>query len=359
MHRALVRGVGADIGRVDHWLRSIDVPRPRWQQYLSWFLNGWAFPGRDQYDLFVLEGFQIPAALMKWMRRIRPDQKVVCHHTAEQLYFLQTGFYAKKTDWLMRQVIRGYDAHICVGAEQTRLLYEVLDGHPARVYNVYCTHIGADKHARFARVTPALDQKRILFVGSIYGDWRVHYKGLDLLLAAFERALGEEPELALTVVGADAKSFQPLVERLGPAARARIERIENAADLAPHFEGHALLALPARGDAFPTVVLEGIAAGLPPLLSEATGNKEVAAAIAPELVAPLDADELARRILWYVRLPPERRAELSARARERAQDFTEDKGVARFRDALLEIHRELVGPRRRAGGPAARHSARA
>ena len=104
----------------------IDHPRPKYQQYLSWIANGWAFENRKQYDLFVLEGFQIPAMLMKWMGRLRADQKVVCHHTAEQLYFLQTGFYSRSTDWVMRRILRGYDAHICVGKEQTRLLREIV-----------------------------------------------------------------------------------------------------------------------------------------------------------------------------------------------------------------------------------------
>ena len=251
MHRALVRGVDADVGRVDYWLRSIDVPRPRWQQYLSWLMNGWASPYRRDYDLFVLEGFQIPPMLMKWMRRIDSDQKVICHHTAEQLYFLQTGFYSKKTDWLMRRVIRDYDAHICVGDEQTRLLGEVLDGHPAHVYNVRCTHIGADKYERFSAVTPALDGKRILFVGNIYGTWRVHYKGLDLLLDAFARAVALDPELSLTVIGTKWEDFRPLLKDLDAAARARIELVPFAEDLSPQFARHALLLLPARGDAFP------------------------------------------------------------------------------------------------------------
>jgi glycosyltransferase involved in cell wall biosynthesis len=355
MHRALVKGAEADVGRVDYWLRSIDRPRPKWQQYLSWLMNAWASPYRRDYQLFVLEGFQIPPMLMKWMRRIdRRRQKVVCHHTAEQLYFLQTGFYSKKTDWLMRRVIKDYDAHIVVGKEQTRLLHEVLDGRKANIYTVYCTHVGADKYRRFLEVAPALDEKRILFVGNIYGDWRVHYKGLDLLLDGFQLALASDPALSLTVIGTTADDFQRLVARLRPETRARVQLEPYAEDLSPHFSRHALLALTARGDAFPTVVLEGLAAGVPALLSEFTGNKEVAQAVAPELVAPLDAAEIARRILWYFGLEAPRRRALSAKCRTVAADFTEEKGVQRFREALLQIHRDLL-----AGGaaPGARDSA--
>jgi glycosyltransferase involved in cell wall biosynthesis len=344
MHRALVRGVGADIARLDHFLRWIDVPRPKWQQYLSWLVNGWALPGREQWDLFVLEGFQIPAMLMKWMRRIAPSQKVICHHVGEQLYFMQTGFYSKSTDWGMRRIMRGYDAHIAVGEEQTRLVREVLGDAPAPVYTVYCTHVSADKYRRFTALQPGLESKRILFVGNIYGYWRIHYKGLDLLLDAFARA---SPELRLTLVGVHEPDYQRLTAPLPPSVVSRIELVKFAEDLAPYFATHALFLLPARGDAFPTVVLESAAAGVVPLVSEATGNKEVVERIAPELVAPLDAAEVARRIDRYFALPPEERQRLSARARAQAADFTEEKGVQRFREALLQIARDLgVTPRR-------------
>jgi glycosyltransferase involved in cell wall biosynthesis len=343
MHKALVEKTPLALGRRDAVLQSVTEQSPRWQQYLSWVVNGWVFPGRKDYDLFVLQGFLVSPMLMKWMRRITPEQRVVCHHVAEQLYFLQTGFYSKRTDWGMRQIIKGYDAHLCVGQEQTRLLREIAP--KARVYNVYCTHISEDKYQRFTRLTPSLEEKRILFVGNIYGSWRVHYKGLDLLLEAFHLAVQRDPSLSLTLIGVHQEAYQRLTQgRYPPSTLGQIENIAFAQDLAPYFERHSLFLLPARGDAFPTVVLEAIASGVVPMLSEATGNKEVAAQIAPELVVPLDAAQLAQRLHWYFGLSPEARAALSARGRVVAENFTEEKGVARFREALLLISRDLKIP---------------
>ena len=340
MHKALVDKTPLALGRRDAVLQSVTEESPKWQQYMSWVVNGWAFPGRRDYDLFVLQGFLVSPMLMKWMRRITPEQRVVCHHVAEQLYFLQTGFYSKRTDWGMRKIIQGYDAHICVGKEQTRLLTEI--DPKARVYNVYCTHISEDKYQRFTRLTPGLEEKRILFVGNIYGTWRVHYKGLDLLLEAFHLAVQRDPALSLTLLGVHAEAYQRLTQgKYPPSTLNKIENVAFAKDLAPYFERHSLFLLPARGDAFPTVVLEAIAGGVVPMLSEATGNKEVAAEISSELVVPLDAAELARRIQWYFGLSPEARAALSARGRVVAENFTEEKGVTRFREALTQIYRDL------------------
>jgi glycosyltransferase involved in cell wall biosynthesis len=285
----------------------------------------------------------MPPVFMKWMRRIRPDQKVVCHHTGEQLYFLQTGFYSKKTDWLMRRIIKSYDAHICVGREQTRLLLEVLDGHPAHVYTVYLAHVTEAKRQRFAEVTPDLASKRILFVGGIYGGWRVHYKGIDLVLEGFHRALERDPELSLTLIGVTPEVFTQLTRDRYPASTIeRIQVLTQASDLAPYFQSHALFLLPGRGDAFPTVVMEAMAAGVVPMVSEFTGTKEIVAEVSDRLVTPIEAGPIADRIVWYLQLDAGERQALSARSRQVASRFTEEAGVRNFRQALHQIHRDLA-----------------
>jgi glycosyltransferase involved in cell wall biosynthesis len=343
MHQALVDKTPIPLGRRDAVLQSITEESPKWQQYVSWVVNGWVFPGRHDFELFVLQGFLISPMLMKWMRRITPAQRVVCHHVGEQLYFLQSGFYSRRTDWGMRKIIQGYDAHICVGREQTRLLKEI--DPKARAYNVYCTHISEDKYQRFTQLTPGLEAQRILFVGNIYGTWRVHYKGLDLLLEAFHLALQKNPGLSLTLIGVHDEAYQRLTHEKYPASTlGKIERVAFAKDLAPYFASHSLFLLPGRGDAFPTVVLEALAGGVVPMVSEATGNKEVVAEVDPALVTPLDAPEIARRMQWYFALSPEARAALSARGRVLAENFTEALGVARFREALLQIARDLRLP---------------
>jgi glycosyltransferase involved in cell wall biosynthesis len=341
MHRALVKAVDARVERLDHWLRWVDLERPKWQQYLSWVVNGLALPHASDYELIVVEGFQVPAAIMKWSRRLRPTQKIVCHHVGEQLYFLETGFYSPRTDWAMRRILAAYDAHLCVGLEQTRLLQRVL-GPAKNIYTTYCTHISQPKWEQFTQLTPSLDSQRILFVGHIYSDWRLHYKGLDLLVRAFGELQSQFPKAALTVVGITTQVFERhFSTMLSPAARAKIEVVEHASDLGPLFETHSLFALPARGDAFPTVVLESLAAGLPALVSVDTGNKEVASEVSPDLVSELNSESLRAALARYLALPAATRVEFSQRARAVASGYTEARGTAAFRDALNSVYGDL------------------
>jgi glycosyltransferase involved in cell wall biosynthesis len=342
MHRALVSGVGAKVELLDRWLRWVDVPRPKWVQYLSWLVNGVAQPVAP-YDMIVLEGFQIPSVVTKLTGRLRHGKLLVCHHVGEQLYFLKNGFYSRSTAWIMRRTLELYDAHVCVGNEQTRLLNELIPDKKKVIYSAYCTHVSNEKAARFALLRPALDQKRILFVGNIYSEWRILYKGLDLVVAAFSALARSDSQVRLTLIGIAPEMFaQRFGASLSPEVASRIDVVKSQDDLAEPFGSHSVLVLPARGDAFPTVVLEAATAGLPPIVSTDTGNKEVAEAIDPTLVVPLEAEALAARFAAYFAMPPEERAALSERTRAVGQNFLEGRGVSEFSRVLRQIHHDLA-----------------
>ena len=196
---------------------------------------------------------------------------------------------------------------------------------------------------------------------------------MDLLLEGFHQALVKDPELALTLIGVRPEDLRSLVEGRYPSTTLdRIRLVTYAADLGPYFESHSLFLLPARGDAFPTVVLESMAGGMVPMVSDATGNKEVVSEIAAPLVVPLDGAEIGRRILWYVSLPAEERAVLSSRARAAAAGFTGKKrqpvpgsaapdpsrprhdrtaSGARFRGGCVAVRREQASTRACGCGP--------
>ena len=42
MHKALVARTPLDLGRRDAVLQAVTEESPRWQQYLSWVVNGWS-----------------------------------------------------------------------------------------------------------------------------------------------------------------------------------------------------------------------------------------------------------------------------------------------------------------------------
>ena len=104
-----------------------------------------------------------------------------------------------------------------------------------------------------------------LFVGNVK-----YAKGIDLLLQAFERF--DVPEKRLTIVGSNeepeflAKALPGGVEYLGKLGREALAEAYARADV---------LVSPSRADGFGFVVAEAMSAGLPVIVSSATGAKDL------------------------------------------------------------------------------------
>jgi glycosyltransferase involved in cell wall biosynthesis len=156
-------------------------------------------------------------------------------------------------------------------------------------------------------------------------------KGHDLAVAAVEEARAEIPEIRLLIAGE------------GPA-RAEVERLASRLDGAAVLAGHRddvmavldaadVLLHPTRADAFPTVLLQALAAGVPIVASGVGGIPEIVEDGRTGLLVPppLTASAFANRLRSLVGDPGLRRA-LAERGRERFEtEFTADRWAKRLR----------------------------
>jgi glycosyltransferase involved in cell wall biosynthesis len=169
---------------------------------------------------------------------------------------------------------------------------------------VHAVSLGADTGLFTPRSEdePPPDAFTFLFAGA-----SIHRKGFDLLLAAFARVAREEPGVRLRAVGP-----------LGDAAH-HLERYQGApvtmlpatdqAGLAAELRRADCLVLPSRNDSYAMVVAEALAAGVPVLVSDMVGAKELVTEGETGWVVPVeDAGRLAERMLWCARHPTEVRA---------------------------------------------------
>ncbi len=160
-------------------------------------------------------------------------------------------------------------------------------------------------------------------------------KDPHLLLRAFRRLVEVVPDalLALAGEGPLLPSLEGEVRRRGLASRVRfLGRV--AAEVAlPAFDA---LALTSRYEGFPYVLLEALAAGVP-VVATRVGGAALALGEAGALVAPGDAETLARELARLLADPSLRRARARA-AKARARRFS----LSRMLAATQALYRRVA-----------------
>ena len=174
----------------------------------------------------------------------------------------------------------------------------------------------------------------VLFVGSGY-----ERKGLAALIKAVAVA---QHQVYLWVVGkGKVVRYQQLAQQLSVServtffgARDDVDRFYAAADI---------FALPSRYDPFPSAALEAMAVGLPIIVSANCGVAEIIDNGQEGFV--LDAvDDIAQHARYIaLSCDPEKRTQMSVKARSRAEDFPLETSLA----AYESLYRRVLADRRR------------
>ncbi|HUP49729.1 MAG TPA: glycosyltransferase family 4 protein [Thermoanaerobaculia bacterium] len=126
-------------------------------------------------------------------------------------------------------------------------------------------------------------------------------KGIEVLLAAIPAVVERVPGAVFLIVGDGPKreEWQALADATGEARQVRWAG--HRRDVDAIVAGCDLFVLPTLADAFPTVLLEAMAAGLPVVASAVGGVPEIVQAdVTGTLVPPADADALAAAIIHHL-----------------------------------------------------------
>jgi glycosyltransferase involved in cell wall biosynthesis len=252
---------------------------------------------------------------------------------SETLYFINHCVYPRSTcRWLVWALER-YDALLCVGDMQADLARSLLRSPATPIFSIPGA-VSADRLPTLVANRPALDTKNLVCIANGPGGWRTWYKGLDLLVDTFERVAARHLDAQLMVAGSwDAAAVQGLLARLRTAS-GRVRFVGPQADLTHILSRASLYIHLGRGDAFPLAVLEAMCAGVPAIVSEATGTRQVVRDVDETMVVPLDADAAAERVVGYFASSQDARAQRSEAARSVALTYTEERAIHAFREAV-------------------------
>ena len=144
-----------------------------------------------------------------------------------------------------------------------------------------------------------------VFVGRI-----VREKGINELVSAFVRLNKEHADMRLLLVGPYEENLDPVLpktKRIIDECEA-IEAVGAQKDVRPFYEQSDVLVFPSYREGFPNVVIEAGAMGLPSIVTDINGSREI---IENEknglIVPPRDEQALYEAMKWMVEHPDERK----------------------------------------------------
>jgi UDP-glucose:(heptosyl)LPS alpha-1,3-glucosyltransferase len=261
---------------------------------------------------------KLPARLRKWLNPF--------HYVA--LYLSDRLFTSRHTRWVIA-LSQGIEQDLCdiYGFPPQRILVRTPGVDRDQFHPANRVRYRPEVRAKFDL---GEDDFVLLFVGNEF-----HRKGLDLVLQAMARI--SQPRLKLLVAGATHPAVQwqyrRLARRLGVQVRfagrqRNMERIYAAADV---------FVLPSLYEAFPAVVLEAAASGLPLLGSRANGIRDVLIHDRNGWYVERDPADIAARITALMDHPQQSSC-MGMAARASTVDFDAN----RARASLLSTYKSLA-----------------
>jgi len=276
------------------------------------------------YDSYFCEGTYIFPAMAKRLGLLRKGTKIVNIVSSPLLYYMKIGRIGGVRRTMGISLLREVDGFVCVGKMEQELLKHF---HPGARSIVTYPFIRKDVKARILKAgRPALKSKKILFVG----NRDTYYKGVDLLVSAFRKARKSIPGLELTILGDYDKDVVGRDKR-GIHCPGQVK------STARYIKESSLYVHLGRGEAFGVSVMEAMLAGLPVLVSDATGAKELVTKAYPKMVVPLDSTEAAKRIVAYFRLPEKERKALAERGTKVVKPYEEEAILSEFRKGYRKL----------------------
>jgi len=247
------------------------------------------------------------------------------------LHHILTGRVRGFEAQMLLDLLREVDGHLVYGTFGVDLLHKVgVTGKPIRIIYPF---IRSDSLSRFLTIEPSLDSHRICIIATSDG----YNKGLDILFKALAFVQKSFPDATVDLV---TRMDETEIVSIEGYDAARVNICKGVKDLGVVLSKAALYVQPSRSDMFAVSCLEAMAVGVPCIVSNETGAREVVEKVGANMVVLLDENKLASAITRYFRLSSQERSALSKRSREAAKFFNEKDMSVRFKNEFEALKKE-------------------
>ncbi|MCX7721120.1 MAG: glycosyltransferase family 4 protein [Dictyoglomus thermophilum] len=263
--------------------------------------------------ILLCEGTFLIPALFKLLP-FKRFKKVIVNISADpHFYYYKINRLGLFRRYLIKVAIKKVNLFLCVGKMEETLLKEI---NPKAKSIVIYPFIEEERYNKLFNIPiKTVFNHNILFIG---GGPDFYYKGLDLLVEAFKMVKREFGDAELFIIGKWNEDLRRTMSYPG------INFVGFIHDIDKYIEMSSLYVHVGRGDAFPVSVLEALLGGLPCIVSEHTGSREVVKELREDFVVPVDVYKVAEKIIDYFNLREEEKRTLSQKAKEIGKRFKKE-----------------------------------
>lgn len=281
---------------------------------LEYVRSGMHFP--RGYDNYLLEGGRTLVSAATF-GLLNDDSNIILLNADETFVNIveDLGHYGFGESYVHRLCLKYIDGLMNVGEFVGKYAREAGLSVPAKT--VYPS-VSESNYSKLSRTNPAIGSKNIVSVA--VGKPSV---GFDILVEAFSRIRESHPSSELHIAGRDHPSAWN--DRDGVTVHGWVKSLPG------FFKQGELSVHPGRSECFPVATLEPLCAGIPSVVSEMVGTKEVMGEIDEHLVTEVDITAVSRAIDWYFNQPESYREDMSNTASQLSKQFTEENCADRFR----------------------------
>lgn len=326
-HRMFAESIGADFEGAYHGEMRV------FRRFFEAFKRAKEYP---DYPVYVLEG-GMPMFPVYLKKRKRKDIKVIgllADETFINLVDRQAHYSFAET--FIHKISKGcLDGAIAVSPFVKSYAKKILDI-PIEIAR---PPISEESYNRLEKIEPNLGSNIIVSVGiprfSI---------GMDILVQQFEQVKRKIPELELWIVGKGHPKDYEKTE--GVKVLGFVE------DLSEVFEKASLLVHAGRCSAYPVATLEAMRAGVPVIVSDMTGTKEIVERVEDEVKEEIGlryegnffiqpVDKIADGIIAYYSSDEEERKLLSKKYRRESEESEPENRCKQFKNAFEKLLEEV------------------
>lgn len=254
------------------------------------------------YDIYFCEGTYIIPALAKKLGLLRKNAKIVNILASPLLYYIKTGIIKGTRKNFAINLLKEVDLFVCVSRMEQEILNEILpEAKSIVIYPFINSEIKKGLLSK-RKTYPDLNTNKILTIGT----HSAYYKGIDIVFKAFKIIKKKFPDAELNIIG-----NMPDLNQYVNCKYDGVHCLGYVKDLVKVIKESSIYVHMGRGDAFALTVEEAMLSGLPTIVSDATGAKEIINNTPKNMVVKLNLNDLANRVVWYFNLTYKERLKLS------------------------------------------------